>query len=348
MAIRTFASGPSGPAAAGQRTNTHADLVLLERARPWAVLLKFADKKLVPKNKSESVTWRRAINPTADNTVVTEGVNPASRALAYEDVTGTFEEFAEVFEVSSRARELAEDDIVRDSADVLKDLVIRTKELNSWETYRANSSIAWNASAHTAITDVDGAISLGRLQLAITEIETAQGEPFTEVDNGGMKQGSHPLEPAYICFVHTHARPDIRALPGFIPTAAYGGGAASVTCPYEFGAVENIRFVTTPHLTPFLAGGADVGSTGMRSAGASKVDVYPFVIIARHAIGCADLKGTGMRGYGGVKVKVIDGESKSDPTNQRTYVSCRWWDLPVRLNESWMYQIQAGVTANPT
>ena len=341
MALSAYGTG------GGNRTAFHADLYLLERTRPWATLLKFVDKKPVPMNRSEAVKWRRVINPDVSLTQVTEGSNPAERTIAYEDVSGTFQEFAEIYVHSSRAVELREDDVVQDSADILKDLIIRTKERNAWNTYIAGTVVTYNAAAHSARTDVDGPITLGRLELAATEIETQQGEPFTEVDDGSIRVDTRTIEPSYLVFVHTHAGPDIRALPGFKPVASYGGGAKSVTCPYEFGAVENLRFIKTPHLKPFTDAGAAVGATGMRSTGAVTIDVYPYLVMAHHACGAADLLGSGQNGYGGIEVDVIGGKSKSDPTNQRTYVSARWWDLPIILNNNWLYRIEAGVTANP-
>lgn len=341
MALSAYGTG------GGNRTAFHADLYLLERARPWATLLKFADKKPVPMNRSESVKWRRVINPDVSLVQVTEGSNPAERQIAYEDFQGTFQEFAEIYVHSSRATELREDDVVQDSADVLRDLIIRTKERNAWNTYIAGTQVAYNAAAHTVRTQVDGPITLGRLQLAVTEIEAAQGEPYTEIDDGSDRIDTRTIEPCYLVFVHTHAGPDIRALPGFTPTASYGGGAKSVVCPYEFGAVENMRFIKTPHLRPIADAGATASGTGMRTSG-TKVDVYPYLVMAKHAVGCADLLGSGQYGYGGIEVDVIGGKSKSDPTNQRTYVSARWWDLPIILNNNWVYRIECGATLNPT
>ena len=120
-----YGAAPTGP---GNRTNVYAELDLLERARPQLVLDLACDKKFIPANKAETIAFRRAVNVDAHTDQVTEGVNPASRGLAYEDVFGTLGEYAEIFEITSRMRELGEDNAIRDSSDVLADLVANIKE----------------------------------------------------------------------------------------------------------------------------------------------------------------------------------------------------------------------------
>ena len=108
-------------------------------------------------------------------------------------------------------------------------------------------------------------------------------------------------------------------LPGFRTTAEYG--AKKIVSEYEFGAVENARILSTPQLTPVVNAGATLNGANVKSTGGTRADVYLILLCGKHALGTVDLKGSGKSGYGGVKINVLSGASKSDPTDQRSYVA---------------------------
>lgn len=326
------------PTAPGNRTNVYAELDLLERARPQLVLDLACDKKNIPANKAEKIAFRRAVNPAVNTDVVTEGVTPASRAIQYEDVEGTLGEYAEVFEITSRMRELGEDNAVRDSSDVLADLVANTKEAVGWAAFTQGTNVIWTGAA--ASTDqVKTPITLGEFQEAVRSLMAAKAMRFTTVDHGGLNEGTFPIEAAFYAFAHTDLHPDFRMLPGFRTTAEYG--AKKIVSEYEFGAIENVRIMTTPQLTPTPDSGGTLAGENVKSTTGTQADVYPILVCGKHALGTVDLKGAGKKGYGGVKINVLSGPSKSDPTDQRSYVACRWWDLKLILNDAWVVRIEA-------
>src|SRR5574343_564167 len=161
MAINAYGTGNSNP------TNAYAVGKLLKSADAVECIDKFVYTIPVPRNKNETVLMMRAVTPDPRVTEVAEGVNPVSRALTYEHVQKTFEEFAEVFSVTSRQAELGEYNVLMDSKDRLIDLLKRTREKNAWYEFRAGSSRIFNSSAHTNRNQVNGAITLGRLRVAV-------------------------------------------------------------------------------------------------------------------------------------------------------------------------------------
>jgi len=325
----------------GNRTNTYAELDLLERARPQLVLDLGADMKYMPMNKADNVTFRRAVNAVVALTEVTEGVTPASRALAYEDVQGTLGEYAEVFEVTSRMDELGEDKAVRDSADILADLVANTKEAVAWAAYIVGTNAVF-AGAATIRTEVLTPFGLGDLQTATRSLMAAKAYRFTTADNGGLNENTYPIEAAFYVYAHTDLQPDIRNLPGFRTTAEYGG--KRTISEYEFGSVENARFLCTPQLTPIIDSGGTLAGENVKSQSGTQADVYPVLVLGKHALGSVDLKGVGAKGFGGAKLNVLTGADKYDPTNQRSYVAVRWYDLKLILNQEWIVRIESACT----
>ena len=336
--VGDYGNALTGP---GNRTNVYAELDLLERARPQLVLDLGCDKKNIPANKAETIAFRRAVNVDAHTDLVTEGVNPASRGLAYEDVFGTLGEYAEIFEITSRMRELGEDNAIRDSSDVLADLIANIKEAVSWAAYQVGANVIYSGGVSSRAT-VLLPISLGDFQEAVRSLMAAKAMRFTTVDHGGLNENTYPIEAAYYGFGHTDLHPDIRLMPGFRTTAEYG--AKKIVSEYEFGAIENCRIMTTPQLTPVIDAGAALGGANVKSTTGTLADVYFILVMGKHACGTVDLKGAGKRGYGGAKINVLSGPSKSDPTDQRSYVACRWWDLKLILNDEWIVRLEMACT----
>lgn len=338
MATSSYGYGNANP------TNTFAVGKLLKSADAVECIDRFATTIPVPKNKNENVTLSRAVTPDPNTTEVAEGVNPAPRAITYEQVNKTFEEFAEVFSVTSRQAELGEFDVLMDSKDRLVDLLKRTREKNAWFEYRAGTSRIFNSSAHTNRNQVNGAITLGRLRVAVRTLQNNRAAVIREMTKGSINIATTPVEPAYICLTHTDAQADIRGLSGFVAAPKVGGLKDYI--PQLFGYVDNVCFITSPEFEPFYGEGAAVGVTGMRSQGGVNIDVYPFLVFGKEAIGKCSLAGPD-KGYGAVEMNVLGSADKSDPTNQRRLVAARWWDAPVILNNNWLVRIECGVTENP-
>jgi len=334
----TSSAAITGP---GNRTTTYAELDLLERARPQLVLDLAADMKLMPMNKADNVTFRRAVNAIVSTTQATEGLTPDSRALAYEDVVGTLGEYAEVFEITARMDELGEDKAVRDSADILADLVANTKEAVAWAAYIVGTNAVF-AGAASQRSEVAAPLGLGDLQTATRSLMAAKAQRFTTVSNGGLNENTYPIEAAFYAFCHTDLQPNVRNIAGFRTCAEYGG--KSIVSEYEFGAVENVRFICTPQLTPVINAGGAIAGLNLKSTGGTLADVYPVIVCGKHALGSVDLKGTGAKGFGGAKLNVLTGADKADPTNARSYVAVRWYDLKLILNNEWCTRIESACT----
>lgn len=330
----------------GNRTNVAAIAELLERARGDDIFVPVVDMKPVPENKAETASWRRMVNDAVSTAEITEGVNPDWQSVSYEDVTGTFEERVEIYAVTSRAKRLSEDDHVKNSVDQLKDKVLRIRNAVGWSKWIAGSTVLYNDPAHSGRSDVDGPITLGIIQEATRLLDDAKAMHFTEVDDGGMFNGTVPIEPAYIGLGHTNVLPDLRRVPGFVTPAEYG--SAEVISKFERGNTEQVRWLLSPECTPVINSGAAVGATNMKSTGGTNIDVYPLLICGKHALGCADLKGDSDDGWGAVSVNILDKPDKADPGNLNCLAVAHWFDLQLILNDTWVVRVEVGATADLT
>lgn len=336
--------GYTGAAAQGNQTNLYAVVKLLKSVDAVEVLDKFVTTIPVPANKTETVGMLRAVTPDPNVNEVAEGVNPAPRAITFEQVTKTFEEYAEVFAITSRQADLGEYDVLMISKDRLMDLIKRTREKNAWYEYRAGTGVLYNTSAISSRATVNGPLVMNRLRIAARDLHNNRASLMREMTKGSVNEGTVPVEPAFVVLCHSDCRPDIRMLPGFIPAPQVGGLKDYI--PQLFGYVDEFCFITSPEFEPFVGAGAAIGATGMKSVGGVNVDVYVYLVVADNALGKCNLKAAG----GGTQaiIQVLDKADKSDPTNQRRLVAARWWDAPVILNNNWLRRIEAGVTDQPT
>jgi N4-gp56 family major capsid protein len=339
MAIATYSGGNRNP------RNVILESELLPMLGPVTCIDQFFHKINVPAKEGDTIMLQRAIVPSTVIAQVAEGVNPAGRELVYETFQKQLEEYAESFNATSRAVELGQTDVVKDQADVLKELISLTREALGWAGVIAGGNVIYNAAAIVSRVTVNGAISGGRLAVATRFLSANKVKYFYEVSKGALEDNTTPVEESVVCLSHTDTESDIRALSGFRNRSEVGGMKGPKNW---FGNWQKITFVTSPEFSPILAGGAVIGATGMKSVAGVNIDVYPYVLLGQKAVGRCGLRGSGKGGTGGVKAYTVNGADHADPTGQRVINSARWWDGMLITQPLHLIRIECGVTANPT
>lgn len=321
--------------AINQRTAAFAVAEMLKHAEPSIVLQKFGASKPVPKNKAETITFRRPVPFPAATTPLVEGVTPATQKMAYEDISCTLEQFGRPIEITDKVADLAEDPVLKDAAMLAGEQAALTTEMVLWGVLKGGTSVQYaNGASRSA---VNTPISMAK-QRAVTRALAAQkAKKITSILNASANYGTSSVEASYIAVCHTDLDNDLRNLPGFIPCAKYG--QRQPVCPEEVGSVDNVRYVLSAELNPWLDAGGAAGS--MVSASGSSADVYPIIYIGRDAFGVVPLKGKEAM----VPMVLNPGTPRGgDPMGQRGYVSWKCWFAAVILNESWMSRLEVAVT----
>ena len=343
MAIQNYSTVPS-------RNLIRAEMQMLKMVETIMVLGKFGDQKQQPLNKTDTVVFRRlkpfnaAANEvpgiTASAFVTAEGTTPNSNTISYTDVSTTVNQYSVLFKFSSKAQLMYEDDIPADMQKVTAQTMAEVAELVAYGQMKAGSSVTYaNGSTRAG---VNTPISLQRLRSCARTMESNRAMHITSTIGAGPNFNTAPVEPAYLVFHHTDGSSDVRDLPGFTRRVEYGA-AIQPAHPREIGACEEFRFIPSPLFAPTLAGGSAT-LNGMVSAGASNVDIYPFIIMAESAVGHVSLKG---HGYSGVTPTVIPASVKNhaNPSGMFGYVGADFWYSCVRLNENWLTRLESGVTS---
>lgn len=327
-----------------------AEREMLRHAEPIKVLSTFGKNKEVPLNKTDTVVFRRALPidaatngapvVTAGNYLLQEGVTPGARTINYQDVTVTLQDYGILMKLSSKAESLYEDDIPGDMTKLVGEHMGSIEEMISYGVVRGGTNVVYANGAARA--SVNTAITMNKIRQAIRQLENAHAMMVTDKLAAGPNFGTSPVSPGYLVFIHTDLSSDVRNLPGFTPCVEYGSQAK--VHAREIGAVEEVRFITSPYFRPFLVAGGAVTAGAFLSNGGTAgttADVYPMMVVAQDAWGQVALKGMGAIKPIYLPAKQVN---HANPLGRFGYVGATFWKAAVRLNENWVVRIEVAAT----
>jgi N4-gp56 family major capsid protein len=334
-----MADGTTTYGVISQRTAAWAATVMLRHAEPVLILQKFGTPKEMPRNKADTVKFRRPIPFSAADTPLTEGVTPTAQKMQYEDVTATMRQYGRPIEITDVVQDLSEDPVLRDAAMLAGEQAALTVEVVTYGVIKAGTTVSYTNGA--ARGSVNTPITLNKQRGVTRALKAQKARKITTMLAPSANYATQAIEASWVAVAHTDLESDIRGLPGFIPTSQYG--SRSTLAPEEIGAVEDCRYVLSPELSAFAdAGGAFGGSgTNMVTTTGTSSDVYPVLYISKDAYGLIPLKGKRA-----ITPMVINPGtiSKSDPLGQRGYVSWKTYYTCVRLNENWLSRLECAAT----
>lgn len=325
---------------------------ILKHAVPAEVLGITGQQRPMPKNQGKTIVHRRYLPYGATNTdwntrnrpqaaaaahELTEGVTPAADTLVPQDIQVSLKQYGCLYELTDQTVDTYEDDVPAEMKKHCGERIALVREMVRYGVLKACTNVFY-AGGGASRAAVNAKITLSLLRKMSRNLQANHAKRITGILAPSANVATKPVEAAYLVFVHTDAEADIRDLPGFKHVTEYG--SRTVVSPYEIGSCENYRFITSPELAPYAGAGADIATTGLM--GATKVDVYPFIVVGEDAWGQVALRGT----------EAIDPtyippgqKDKSDPLGQRGYVGAKFYMACTMLNEGWMAVAEAGVTA---
>ncbi|MCP4546653.1 MAG: N4-gp56 family major capsid protein [bacterium] len=318
-----------------QRTAAWAAATALKHAEPVLVLQKFGQSKPMPKNKANTVKFRRPVPFGAATTPLVEGVTPSAQKMAYEDVTATLKQFGMPTEITDVVDDLAEDPVLKDAMVLSGEQAGLTTEMVLYGVLKAGTNVFYaNGSARSSVNTV---VTNNKLRAVVRALDAQKAHKITRVLGSSPNYDTAAIEAGYVAVCHTDCKSDIRNLTDFVPVAKYGN--RKPICAEEFGSVEEIRFVTSPELDSWADAGGAKGT--MLSTTGTSADVYPILFFGKEAFGCVPLKGSEA-----IKPMVLNPNVPrgGDPLGQRGYVSWKTYFTGVILNENWLARLEVAVT----
>jgi len=328
----------SGDAGISQRTNVYAERQMLKHAGPIMVLDKAGPLiKQMPANKGTTIKFRRPVVFTPVTVPMQEGVTPSTTSFQYQDVTAALKQYGMVVGITDVIEDTHEDPVLNDATLQSGENIGRTMEALNYAIVRGGTNVFYGNGASRA--GVNTAITKAKQRAVTRALKAQKAMKITRVLSASPGYETRAVEASYIAITHTDVESDIREMVGFTPVAEYG--TMRPICEDEIGSVEDVRYILSPDLSPFLAAGSATLNS-MTAADSTNVDVYPVLFFGKEAWGTVAL-----RGQGAVSPSIIPvgQKTKDDPLGQRGYVGWKSWHVAVRLNEAWMARLEVGVTA---
>ena len=317
-----------------QRTAAWAATTMLKHAEPVIVLGKFGMVKEMPRNKADTVKFRRPVPFSAATVPLVEGVTPTAQKMAYEDVQVQLKQYGRPIEITDVVQDLSEDPVLMDASMLAGEQAALTMEIIIWGAIKAGTQVKF--ANGTVRTSVNTTISLNDQRGSTRALKAQKAQKMRSILGGSPNFATKPIEASYIAVAHTDCEADLRNLAGFVPVAEYG--SRSPVANEEIGSVEDVRYVLSPELVPFADAGGNKGSTVSTSG--TKSDVYPVIYIGRDSYATVPLKGKRA-----ITPMVLNPgtPSKSDPLGQRGFVSWKAYFAALVLNENWLLRLEIAV-----
>lgn len=350
----------------GQAMNTQAARIgrfkgrILKHALPQEVLGRVGAsvKERIPKNQSETVVFRRWLPKGATSStpntwnvdpaahLLVEGQTPNAENVIAQDITATLQEYGVLYRFSNRVADWYEDDVPVAMKRITGERMGLLLEMIRYGVLKAGTNVyrAGNVSSRGSVSAL---VSANLLRNVARGLSANLASKITEVMSASPNIGTQPIEAAFIAVCSTDLEADVRSqLTGFVHVSEYGN--RKPIHENELGSWEQYRFVTSPHLAPYLlAGTTATANTRLangvpNSAGTELVDVYPIMILSEESYGDVMLRGAESFD---VTMIAAGEKTKDDPLGQRGYVGATCNFTAVRLNELQMAIVEVAASS---
>lgn len=325
---------------------------ILKHAVPKEVLGITGAMHQMPKNSSDVIIFRRwlptggaSTNATTQNTwsvtasahETTEGVTTTAETISAVDITVTMRQYSCLYMYTDKVADMYEDDVPAAMKKLTGQRMGLLREKIRYGALKGCTNKFY--SGGTSRATVDEAITANFISKIARSLLANRAELVTEVLKASPNYNTTPVEAAFLVFCHTDCEHDIRRLEGFKEVVAYG--MVKPVHPMELGSVGRFRFIVSPELDSIIDSGAAVGTTGLKSTGASNIDVYPVIVVAEDAWGDVALRGMNSFDHTDLRPSQKD---KFDPQGQKGYVGAKFYSASFVQNDGWMAVGEVGVT----
>jgi N4-gp56 family major capsid protein len=333
---------------------------MLKRAMPYLHLEKFGQTYPLPTNSTQTAKFRRyflqgatgaagpnggGVNgagspffiPVATVPLV-EGVTPQGSSLANQDYTVTLQQYGDYITITDVIEDTHTDNILQQATDILGEQAAVTVETLRYNVLVAGVNV-WYGNKVANRAAVASAVALSDQRSVTTGLNRQNARKITQVVGSTPDFNTRSVEASYMAVCHPDLETDLRNMTGFKVVADYGPH----TTPFEgeIGSCEQVRYLTSTVMQPFINAGGAVGATGLRSTGGANVDVYPILIFGRDAYGIVPLKGKSSMTPMVVNPKPAPG----DPLAQRGTCGWKLWTQTIILQDAFMARLEVGATA---
>lgn len=316
---------------------------------------------------SMTVKWRRIENLSAVTTALGEISGTAAAFLGRDAVQPT------ITDVTKELKKYGNLVLTTEELDLFN---VNSRNVQLMETLGANAGLSLNRLAEaefanatlirycTAVAGggandsaVTSAIQSNDIKWATNKLNFNSAMQFLPMTGGSTNIGTLPVRSSFYGICHVDVEEDIRGITGFIPVEQYGGYTETV--PFEFGAVNGVRWASTeiiPVSSNITGATTAAGTQLLRGLGVNGgYDVYSSYIYGKEAVGTVGLGNqqatSSMEMYdpknppGVIPIYHPPGTSGIfDPYNEMGSLAWKAWFAAKILNSNWIIKVRSGAS----
>lgn len=310
--------------------NNYYDRLLLEREKPYLVHTNYGQTRPIPVGGTATIKFRKYGALAVNTTELEEGVTPAGATATVTDITAVAKWYGDYLTYSDVVTIESPDPVLTELTEVLAEQAGQSVDTLSRDVLVAGTNVMYadhGGNGNDARTDVasDDILEKATLDLAVANLRVSNAKYMTGFVNPDEGYDTAPVAPCFIGIVHPNSVADLKAIDGFTPVEKYANKGDVM--PNEVGKYDRIRFVESTQAKVF------------EDAGASSIDVYATLIIAKDAYGVTSIKGNAMK----MIVKALGSAGADDPLNQRGTIGWKANHVTKILNQDWLLRIEHAV-----
>lgn len=332
---------------------------ILKHVIPKEKIGKFCMNKPMPANSGTQMIFRRWLPKGAtvnspnkwDVQVgahrINEGETPVADSITPQDIPVVLDQYAFIYRWSDRVEDLHEDDVPAQTKKIAGQRAGLLLEMIKWGRAKACTNVYYAAGVASRSL-VSGLVSATLIANIVRGLENNMAELVTSSLKASPGYETRAIDSCYVGLTHPDMRYDLESLPNFIKAKDYPGGSADLIDPDEIGSLGKVRFIQSPHFTPYLQAGTVAAANtrltnGVPNAGGvGNCDVYPIVIMAQEAVGSV-----GFRGANSMQVnyKPATEATKDDILAQKGVLGMKCYSAAVILNNFHMAVAEVACSA---
>lgn len=307
--------------------NAYLSEELLVRAYPYFVHILWAQVRDLPRNKGETIKFRRYTNLTAATTALTQGVTPTGSQLGITDVTASPLQYGDFVTTTDFLNMTVIESLNLELAGLLGDQMGDTIDQLARDVIVAGTTVQYASTATTRATVAAGmTLNADEIREATRTLQTNNAKYITKMIEPSTGFNTSPVGAAYIGIISEDTLFDLaKSETDWDPVEEYAN-ATSRLGDFEVGKVGNVRFM--------LAG-------SNAATFSSTVTVHATMIIGRDYYGVSRISGEATE----LITKPLGSAGTDDPLNQRATMGWKITFVAVRLNENFAVRIEHAVSA---
>lgn len=305
-------------------------LPLLSRAYPHFVHALWGQVRDIPKNKTESIRFRKYGSLSAATTALSEGVTPDATALSITDITATVLQYGALVITTDYLDLTTIDPLKTELAEILGDQMGDTLDKLTRDVIQAGTTIQYASTATSTVTVAAGMILTGdEIREAVRTLQGNNAKPITQMINPSDGFNTSPVQAAYIGIISEKTYFDLKKDPDFVPVSEYADPSQRLGV-WEVGKLDEVRFI--------LAGSnAKLSSAG----GSGSIDVHYTLIMGQEYFGITRIAGAAVE----VITKELGSSGVNDGLNQRASMGWKATFVAKRLQEAFAVRVEHAVSS---